>query len=362
MARHIARGNPFGAEIDLAELAAAVSGVIPAALPVSVAEGGTASATAGDARTALGVVIGTNVQAQSAALQAVADGTDLPVAAGGTGSSTAADARTALGLAIGSQVEAYNANLAGIDQDVSSGASPAFDGTNITNLPSSIPSDIWDFSTDSATKATIQTDLGCVLDDSDSCLDVASISSGVLNLQDTATKCDLNPTETNSPPYFYKRYQRILGQEIEITMRVRLNAVNYYTAHALIAKDTDDPWLDGANEWVAGGVASNFGAAGKETFIRRGNGTDVRGDMADVTAYNWYRLILSSDRELARFYQLENLQTGKPTAWTYIDRLSTLGYLDGDILRIGPGFATFVTTGTLTADWTYFEVAGATLL
>ena len=99
---------------------------------IALANGGTGATSASGARTALGVAIGSDVQAYNSTLATVAGGTytgddsittlgtisagtwtgtAIAIANGGTGSTTDSGARTALGLAIGTNVQAYSSIL-----------------------------------------------------------------------------------------------------------------------------------------------------------------------------------------------------------------------------------------------------------
>jgi len=110
---------------------------------VGVSYGGTGATSASGARTNLGLVIGTDVQAYNSTLAAVAggtytgassittlgtigtgtwQGTAVGVSYGGTGATSASSARTNLGLAIGTDVQAYSSTLAAVAGGTYTGA------------------------------------------------------------------------------------------------------------------------------------------------------------------------------------------------------------------------------------------------
>ena len=86
---------------------------------IAVSAGGTGATTAGAARTSLGLVIGTDVQAYDAELAEIAALTDTDsnfIVGNGSAwvAESAGTVRTSLGLAIGTDVQAYDAELAEI--------------------------------------------------------------------------------------------------------------------------------------------------------------------------------------------------------------------------------------------------------
>ena len=89
-------GNPLGASVSVSELDAAAQARLPASLPVPVAQGGTGAASESAARTALGLAIGTNVQAQSSTLTTLASATAAGLAL--MDDATAAAQLTTLGV------------------------------------------------------------------------------------------------------------------------------------------------------------------------------------------------------------------------------------------------------------------------
>jgi len=138
------------------------------ATDVGVAHGGTGASNAADARTNLGVAIGSDVQAYDAALDdisglAVTDGNIIVGDGTNWVAESGATARASLGLTIGTDVQAYDAELAALAGLTSAAdALPYFTGSGtagVTTLTSFARS-ILDDADEATFKATVNLEIG----------------------------------------------------------------------------------------------------------------------------------------------------------------------------------------------------------
>jgi len=220
---------------------------------IPVTDGGTGSSTAGGARTALGLVIGTDVQAYDAELAAIAGLTSaadaLPYFTGsGTASVTTFTAaartvlddasvsamRTTLGLAIGTDVQAYDAELAAIAGLTSAAdALPYFTGSGTAALTTFTATGR--SLMDDASTAAMRTTLGLVIG-----TDVQAYDANLGAIAGVTSAADKLPyftgSGTASVTDFTAAARTVLDDATTAAMLTTLGAVGVTTTQTLTNK------------------------------------------------------------------------------------------------------------------------------
>lgn len=187
----IASGSVTGTWADLGTISTCDidGGTIDGITDLAVADGGTGASTASAARTSLGVVIGTNVQAWDTQLDDIAalvQSDSYFIVGDGSNwvEETGATVRTSLGLTIGTNVQAYDAELAALAGLTSAAnAIPYFTGSGTAGTISSSANMVSLLG--SADYATARTNFGVAIGS-----DVEAYDAGLANLASLTMAAD----------------------------------------------------------------------------------------------------------------------------------------------------------------------------
>lgn len=202
---------------------------------LAVTKGGTGGATAGDARTNLGLAIGTNVQAYDAQLADIAgltptdngviigNGTNFVIESGST-------ARTSLGLAIGSDVQGFDADLLAL-AGLTSAANkvPMFSGSGTATLLDFKDED--NMASDSATAVPSQQSVKAYVD-------ITAIGTDIV--PNTSTSFS-NYSTTTIYPSTNNGFTMVGSTETRVGSGVSINAAALAAMHCTFIGRADSP-------------------------------------------------------------------------------------------------------------------------